>query len=193
MIKSIGLAYPEWEAYFRSFIPELKLFQVGDNIHDYKLMIFPGGADVNPAIYKEKNTSSFISVIRDTTELNILHQCINAGIKIFGICRGHQLINAATGGKLIQDLHHEDTHEISWMQDHDVRSFFPNYVNSMHHQGYSIPKISPDLTAIAVEPTTGVVEVATDFKNILTVQFHPESMGSKSIKFFDWLTNVWTT
>lgn len=79
-------------------------FQIVDKIQEAELVIFTGGADINPAIYNEpvSKTTSF-SRIRDVQELEAYNACRPDQLK-FGICRGAQLLTALAGGKLIQDV-----------------------------------------------------------------------------------------
>jgi putative glutamine amidotransferase len=189
MAKLIGIASDNFTEDFRAFIPGLRVFSPGDNINDYKLMIFSGGADITPTIYNEQNTASYPDPARDAIETTVLDLALEAGIKILGVCRGHQLINAVLGGKLTQNLYHPGTHTIAWINEPDIKlqEFFPLHVNSLHHQGYFHDQIAPSLKAVALEPKTGLVEASTG-ENIVTVQFHPEWMYNTE-NFFNWLIN----
>ena len=76
-----------------------------DSMNLYDLIVFTGGADIHPSIYGEKNTHSHCNIGRDKREIFVYRMAKKWNIKMFGICRGHQFLNALTGGKLIQDLH----------------------------------------------------------------------------------------
>lgn len=143
-----------------------------------KLVIFTGGADINPAIYGQANKFSQFIPKRDTAEIEVLRRSISAGKKVLGICRGHQLINAYLGGMLVQDITaqlnvvHENEHELEIV---DAGGLIPNIfggvVNSLHHQG--VVRCGEGL-----KPSTywkGVYE-STECDDILTTQFHPEWM-----------------
>ena len=68
-------------------------------------LLVPGGADVDPARYGQKNTASVgIDPDRDRDELTLIRQFLALEKPILGICRGHQILNVALGGDLIQDL-----------------------------------------------------------------------------------------
>src|SRR3972149_11624347 len=104
-MSKIAIAYPMFKKYFEeNFNQEIHLLKKGDNIEEFNLVIFSGGEDINPEIYGEKNRYSTYNSLRDKIELYWLEKCIQSSRKILGVCRGHQLINAYLGGKLVQDL-----------------------------------------------------------------------------------------
>jgi putative glutamine amidotransferase len=56
-------------------------------------LLLPGGIDLDPTFYGEENYSSYkCDPARDKFERQMLHTFVQAGKKIFGICRGFQLI-----------------------------------------------------------------------------------------------------
>lgn len=164
-----------------------------DLVEKSKMVIFPGGQDINPKIYGQEYTHSFgYSDHRDDVEMEILALSLKLGKKILGVCRGHQLINAYLGGDMVQDLYqdlkirHGGGHELVYLtQESIIRSFF-KHVNSIHHQGVT----KPGDNLVATSEFNGVLESceSTDGK-IITVQFHPEFMNhmSEGKKFFSYL------
>ena len=75
--------------------------------------MFIGGSDVTPMYYghnKEPYTS--INTERDIEEFDIFSQASALNKKCIGICRGAQFLCVASGGKLIQDMHHPSLHTI---------------------------------------------------------------------------------
>lgn len=151
-------------------------------LEEANLVIFTGGADINPAIYRQKNRHSTFSPLRDTAEIEVLRRALKLGKKVLGVCRGHQLINAWLGGELVQDIGfelnevHDSNHALDVLDESGVIPNIYNEVNSMHHQG--VVKVGEGL-----RPTTywkGVYE-STEGDNILTVQFHPEWMYTHNI------------
>jgi anthranilate/para-aminobenzoate synthase component II len=96
------------------------------------LIVLEGGADVNPALYKEKqhtHTSiSPASILRDTHEMGIIDIAKQHKIPMLGICRGAQLLCVAAGGKLVQHVVHTFTHNVRTYNSKNIT------VNSMHHQ-----------------------------------------------------------
>ncbi|MCD6595277.1 gamma-glutamyl-gamma-aminobutyrate hydrolase family protein [bacterium] len=74
-------------------------------------ILFSGGRDMNPEIYgeNEKHPKNLYmperDARRDNFEIALARFAIyNSDIPIFGICRGHQVINIAMGGTLYQDI-----------------------------------------------------------------------------------------
>jgi len=157
-----------------------------------KLVVFTGGEDINPIIYGHKITHSyFVNPARDLAELKVLKYALQTKKCILGVCRGHQLINAYLGGQLAQDIvmdgkgEHPSNHSLesvnggSWIVD----TF--TYVNSIHHQG--VTKVGKTLKGTS--KYNGVYET-TEGPNIISVQFHPEFMGTiESNMFFNFVKN----
>ena len=133
---------------------------------------------------------------RDATTLPLIRHAVDAGLPVFGICRGFQEMNVAFGGTLHQKLHevpglldHRDDEtqplEVQYGPAHEVtlepggllRSLADGdriRVNSLHSQG--IERLGPPLAVEARAPD-GVIEAfrvraATSFA--LAVQWHPE-------------------
>jgi len=133
---------------------------------------------------------------RDATTLPLIRHAVDAGLPVFGICRGFQEMNVAFGGTLHQKLHevpglldHRDDErqplEVQYGPAHEVtlepggllRSLADGErirVNSLHSQG--IERLGPPLAVEARAPD-GVIEAfrvraATTFA--LAVQWHPE-------------------
>ena len=69
-------------------------------------ILFTGGQDVSPAIYGEKASPLCGEICddRDNMERELLRLAVENDIPSLGICRGIQLMNAALGGSLYQDL-----------------------------------------------------------------------------------------
>ena len=69
-------------------------------------LLFSGGADLDPSRYGEKKSDMCGEVQRNRDELEFraFEVAFESKTPILGICRGAQLINAALGGKLWQDI-----------------------------------------------------------------------------------------
>lgn len=154
-----------------------------------RALLLPGGGDIDPARYgQENNGSRQVDLKRDQTEWELVDRFLAAGKPILGICRGIQVLNAALGGDLIQDLPTASTHQ--WEEEsgdkvHLVetpeKSFLrPLYgksfpVNSAHHQAAG--NIAPCLT-VSASAADGVVEALENKElRIYGVQWHPERMA----------------
>lgn len=167
-------------------------------------IIFSGGGDLNPLLFGEEPIKELHSITpeRDVQELLLARLAYDRQIPILGICRGIQMLNAALGGTLYQDIHTQmEGTRIKHSQDQDrhypshtvkiakgsilARLFghsalstpasdgFHIAVNSFHHQACKDP--APCLKVTAVSPD-GVIEAveSNEFKSILAVQWHPE-------------------
>ena len=151
-------------------------------------LLTPGGTDIDPARYHRPNTASEdIDPALDARQLAALDAFVRAGKPVFGICRGHQLINVYFGGTLIQHLPTAAVHSRCgdpWDKAHGSTAVpgglmealygpaFP--VNSAHHQavetvgrGLIVDQYSDD----------GVIEALRHGTlPIFSVQWHPERM-----------------
>ncbi|PKL06142.1 MAG: gamma-glutamyl-gamma-aminobutyrate hydrolase [Spirochaetae bacterium HGW-Spirochaetae-9] len=171
-------------------------------------LLLSGGKDIEPAFYNEEPALGLgsIDAERDAWELALFAQAAKAGIPVFGICRGHQLINVAMGGSLVQDLvqtspedevmalphypkdfpmdrlyHHIKIDEGSLLRDIFGKARLR--VNSFHHQAVKV--LAPGLKATAAAPD-GVIEGYESIdasRFILGVQFHPEALTAKFPEF----------
>jgi putative glutamine amidotransferase len=157
-------------------------------------LVLQGGADVSPSSYGETPLSAQWAGdrLRDVYEMELVHEFIEAGKPILGICRGAQLINVAFGGTLYQDIpsqlpgsqvHVNDSYE---KHRHEIR-FEPGSglarlyrgvqtptVTSIHHQ--SIRTLGRGLRVEAWSEPDGVVEAirANGKSYVFAVQWHPE-------------------
>lgn len=178
---------------FRRYIPGMELIKEPRDILAYDLIIFPGGEDVNPASYKKVNYASCDpNLKRDQFEIEVFKLARQNKKLIYGVCRGHQLINSVFfNGSLSQDLYfdglsyHPHYHKLEWKDSKILAEFFKDEVSSTHHQGI----ISTSMRIIA--SFNNVIE-ACEVRNILTTQFHPEFMDGQNVQnFFNFLVNNW--
>ena len=155
-------------------------------------LIFAGGEDIEPSIYCGNSHSTIAAVDpeRDEFELALAKKVLQNSIPTLGICRGSQLLNVATGGKLIEDVPDEIGDSILHRLNVGEASEHPvqieqgsrlaeitgsNEVNvkSQHHQGM---RIVPDVWRISARAPDGVIE-ALEHKThpwLLAVLWHPE-------------------
>lgn len=147
----------------------------------------PGGADVDPKFYHEevngtKDHYDWLDEL-DFAYIDAFHK---EGKPILGICRGHQIINVFFGGTLYQDMpkHWAVRHDVNIPKDSYIRKIYDVdvlNVNSYHHQ--AVKDIAPGFI-VEAKSTDGYVE-AMRYKNIYTVQWHPEMYdGPNFIKHF---------
>lgn len=160
-------------------------------------ILLPGGGDIDPARYGAERylKTDGIDPARDQTEILLAQWAAEDDRPLFGICRGHQVVNVALGGTLVQDIPDQLNTTIDHHPPADVpRTYLPHkvwidtssllarivgkpclLVNSLHHQ--AIEQIAPPLVATAYAPD-GVVEAAElrDRRFYHTVQWHPEDL-----------------
>ena len=183
---------------------------LADQLEALDGIIFSGGGDINPLYLGEEPVRELHSVtpIRDQQELLLARMAYDRQIPMLGICKGIQIIAAAMGGTLYQDIntqlptvnikHSQDldrgtaSHRISIEQDSLLYNMFGSElaVNSFHHQavrevpqGFKVSALSSDGVIEAIE--------STEFKSIIGVQWHPECFclnGDECMMpLFEWL------
>ena len=69
-------------------------------------IVFSGGGDINPLLLGEEPLPQLHGVCpqRDEPELFLMREAFHRGLPTLGICRGIQLMAAALGGKVWQDI-----------------------------------------------------------------------------------------
>jgi gamma-glutamyl-gamma-aminobutyrate hydrolase PuuD len=157
-------------------------------------LLLQGGADVSPQSYEEVATRPEWpgDRVRDMYELELLHEFVESGKPVLGVCRGCQLINVAFGGSLYQDIatevptagvhvsEHYDQHRhaIHFPDGSTLANMFPGrreaIVNSIHHQ--AVKTLGRDLNIEAVSAADGIIE-AVRYRRapfVMGVQWHPE-------------------
>lgn len=168
-------------------------------------ILFTGGGDVAPVLYGQEPARQVTStnMARDTFEIALFRLARERGIPVMGICRGHQLINVAMGGTLIQDIpasipgaggHYQSNESIEDAYHHmDITDegsrLFAAFgerrilTNSYHHQ--AVDRLASGLRPTARTPD-GILEA---FENdgpgglILCVQCHPELLAARHPAF----------
>ncbi|MCX6625021.1 MAG: gamma-glutamyl-gamma-aminobutyrate hydrolase family protein [Acidobacteria bacterium] len=150
----------------------------------YAGLLLTGGSDVDPALYGESAhpMTEPPDTSRDSLEIRLLQEFLRAGLPVFGICRGHQLMNVALGGTLLQHIeeHHDqdtpDVHQVLAAPGTRLAAVIgeePVPVNSRHHQ--AIGRLAPGLL-VSARAADGVIE-AVELPGepfVVAVQWHPE-------------------
>jgi putative glutamine amidotransferase len=162
-------------------------------------LLLTGGNDVDPAIFGEAPHETYHAseAGRDAHEIALVRTAIEAGLPIFAICRGLQVLNVALGGTLLQDIPSSVTgavthqvpmpkfaiaHEV-WVNrgsllwtlaEERLENGDTLAVNSRHHQ--AVKDLAPGFVVSATAPD-GVVEAIerTGGSFCVGVQWHPEN------------------
>ena len=166
-------------------------------------LLLTGGADVDPRLYGEAAHETVTRVFpeRDALELALCREALGRDMPLLAICRGHQVLNVATGGTLVQDLpsqwkgamNHDPEGE-RWSPAHDVR-ILPGTrlreilgrervaVNSFHHQ--AVKEAGRGAVIAAYSDGDDVVEAieVPGRRLALGVQWHPEAFWDKDGRF----------
>jgi putative glutamine amidotransferase len=186
-------------------------------------VMLTGGDDVHSDLYDRQLPAAVRQTIRatpdggrrDLRELILIDETFRQRKPLLAICRGHQLLNIALGGRLIADirrqvpgaLNHqradkagELVHEVPLttgsLLARMVRKEFLG-INSSHHQGVREP--AEPLVAVArtqdgiVEAMEWKPEAARRMPFLLSVQFHPERLTERHAEhraIFRWFVDV---
>ena len=161
-------------------------------VEDLDLLILPGGADVNPAVYGKSPfwLTQRPDIFREHFDINVLPKYMEMNMPIFGICRGHQAFAAHNGIELQQHLNVQvDEYVANQTSEIIATSKYAQdllgveegvHINSLHHQVVRYteelkknPKV--DVAALTVVNEKPIVEalIYKDYPAI-TVQWHPE-------------------
>jgi putative glutamine amidotransferase len=172
-------------------------------------VMLTGGDDINPGLYTKHLPSAIRKTVeqtpdgggRDLLELMLIDEIFRQRKPLLAICRGHQMLNIALGGRLIVDirrqvpgaLNHqrldragELVHEAALTAGSLLAKIAGKQVmavNSSHHQAVLEP--AEPLIAVA-RARDGIVEAmelkpqaARRMPFLLSVQFHPERLTER--------------
>jgi putative glutamine amidotransferase len=161
-------------------------------------LMLTGGGDVDPSLYGETPHESFHASEpgRDDYEMALIRAAADAGLPVFAICRGMQVLNVALGGTLVQDIpsmvagalqhaipepRYHIAHEVWVAAGSRLEALMGDkleagtcQVNSRHHQ--AVKTIAPTWEVSGTAPD-GVVEAMEQPGAVfrLAVQWHPEN------------------
>jgi len=156
-------------------------------------LVLQGGTDLSPLSYGEEPLSPEWAGdrVRDAYEMELLHEFMEAGKPVLGICRGLQLINVALGGSLHQDIpslvagaiaheapeYDRHSHPVQFTEGGLLARLYPEQtggqVVSIHHQAVKV--LGKDL-AVEASAADGMVEALrwTGKGFVVGLQWHPE-------------------
>jgi putative glutamine amidotransferase len=170
-------------------------------------LLLQGGEDMSPESYGETPINPMWSgdKVRDRYEIELFHEFVTQGKPVFGICRGHQLINVALGGSLYQDIatqvpatktthrdaqtYDQNFHEVRILPQTWLSRLYPDTsakrINSIHHQ--AIKDLGEGLVVEAMSEPDGLVEAIRweGHSFVVGVQWHPEFIDPKDPSCID--------
>jgi putative glutamine amidotransferase len=153
-------------------------------------MVLLGGGDVSPSSYAKTEQAHLYGVdeLLDAFEIAAVHAALARDIPILAICRGHQVLNVALGGTLIQHLEtteqHRDTmHSVQLLPNTRTANAMGTtqpIVHSFHHQ--AIDALASALTFVGTH-SDGTIEAVehTSATWVVGVQWHPEDTATEDL------------
>jgi putative glutamine amidotransferase len=162
-------------------------------------IVVTGGDDLPAQDYGEETLTcertSHVDGVRYRFGRELIRAAIRVDRPLLGVCYGHQLLNVALGGALVQDLpiqlglegHRVPEGDVHHEIELDAGSRLAKLlglvrgrVNSRHHQ--SVKRAGEGLEVVAKAPD-GVIEAVEmpGRRFVFGVQWHPERMGAETM------------
>jgi putative glutamine amidotransferase len=172
-------------------------------------ILLSGGDDITPELYENRLPMAIRKTVsctpdgghRDLRELILIDEVFRQRKPLLAICRGHQMLNIALGGKLFADirqqvpgaLNHQRldkandiVHEVPLTEDSLLARITHRRVlgvNSSHHQAVVEPAGPLMATARAHDGIIEAMELRPEAARLvpflLSVQFHPERLTAR--------------
>ncbi|MFA6313498.1 MAG: gamma-glutamyl-gamma-aminobutyrate hydrolase family protein [Sterolibacterium sp.] len=167
-------------------------------------LLLQGGADLSPRAYGEEPLKPEWAgdPVRDAYELELLHEFMEAGKPVLGVCRGMQLINVALGGTLHQDLptqcpgatvhesgdYDRNDHPVLFTEGGRLANWFGGVaggrVVSIHHQ--AVKRLGRDVVVEAQSADAIVEAIRWNGRSfVFGVQWHPEFHAAAGAELLD--------
>ena len=162
-------------------------------------VLLTGGADPSPSLYGEETlpVCGETDPLRDETEMYLVKKCALQNIPFLAICRGFEIMIAAAGGTLYQDIETQrpdsvrhPRYEVPAEKVHGVTIEEGTLlyelcgqkeirVNSRHHQG---AKELPPVLTVSARAEDGLVEgiELSGHPFAVGVQWHPETLAAEN-------------
>lgn len=193
-------------------LPKVWDVVVTDTFKDADLVLFTGGEDVCPLLYRHpQHYTTRFSQFRDDTDLQMFYKAKSMALPMLGVCRGFQFLSVMCGSTLIQDSNQFSLHEVM-CDDGVVRN-----TNSAHHQivtldsldksnaarvmarasgNYVVKEYNEDIHSFVTRGGAGDIEMASwvhDGNDFFGIQGHPEwgSMPKDFLEYFHEQLDLW--
>ncbi len=159
-------------------------------------VVIMGGEDIAPEFYGgdagyEGESAHFPSA--DDGQIAVVLRALDRGTPLLGICRGHQIINVALGGTIVQHLGDSTVHKNHGAPIEEIMASHPVEltpgstvsgllgpdpvrVQSAHHQ--AVATLGDGLVAVGRTPDGDIEAIEHQSAPIVGVQWHPEDPGA---------------
>ena len=157
-------------------------------------LLFPGGDDVDPALFGEDPSPTLGNINRTMDKFWIRAEKLaeEKAMPVLGICRGMQLVNVARGGSLYQDISlmegKRQMHTQKQNRDYPIHKVIIRddsllegilgkkeiYTNTLHHQ--CVNRAGKDLTVTAWAGDKVPEAMESVDGRLMLVQWHPEEL-----------------
>lgn len=164
-------------------------------------LILPGGGDITPAFFGQKNTGSQnIDTELDIIQFQALEQAVRYRKPVLGICKGMQIINVYFGGTIIQHMKDYEIHQYKDGDRFHHSTIVPGtflhalygdtlFVNSAHHQ--CLGSLGQELILVQyASPAPTPEAVCHKLLPVYGIQWHPERLPSIGDKLFTWFYSL---
>lgn len=161
--------------------------EVGDRLAVADGVLLPGGGDLGAHWSGQPDHPSLYDVddVQDAFDLAVARVCLERGIPLLAVCRGLQVVNAARGGRLVQDMdetygemrhHRHRVHAIAVDDDTLLADVVGDKVEAScyHHQCLAELGAGMQVVARSEEGVVEGVEIPEAPGWFLGVQWHPE-------------------
>lgn len=151
-------------------------------------VVMLGGGDVDPRSYGQTERVRLFGVNRslDDFEIGALRHAVSLDLPVLAVCRGHQVLNVAMGGTLVQHLdnfeeHRGVLHSVNVVAGSRVAAAMGTtepLAMSYHHQAIDRPGTGLRVVATTADGTIEAVEHETATW-VVGVQWHPEDTAAE--------------
>jgi putative glutamine amidotransferase len=160
-------------------------------------LVFPGGDDMPANEYGQETLDcprfSPVDETRFRFGRELMRAAVKGNVPTLGVCYGHQLLNVALGGDMVQDIPlqvpqalahkgegQDSEHEIALEAGSRLAKLVGGTgvrVNSSHHQSVQRAGDGLRIVARSQDGVVEAVEAVDQGRFLVGVQWHPERMG----------------
>jgi putative glutamine amidotransferase len=160
------------------------LADLGETLARFDGVCLPGGPDVDPHRYGATEVHERVGAVdadHDELDLAVARAAVGLGLPLLAICRGHQVLNVALGGTLVQHIEdHCHVHHAVALDPGSLLAAAVGHVapvgHSVHHQAIDRLGAGLVVTGRADDGTVEAVEVPGRW--VVGVQWHPEDTAA---------------